>query len=206
MNTHLLESLVIHPDSAREDAPLKHFRVEVDAERMAWITFDMAGSPVNVWNLTTLREFNHCLDVVAHNAGIRGLIIRSAKERVFIAGADLKAMRIAPARKLEELIDLGQSTFNRLASMKMPKLALIHGACVGGGLELALACDARIASDSDHTRLGLPETQIGLIPAWGGSTRLPKLLGLPKALDLILTGKLLKACEAKRAGLVSAVG
>ena len=182
MNTHLLESLVIHPDSAREDAPLKHFRVEVDAERMAWITFDMAGSPVNVWNLTTLREFNHCLDVVAHNAGIRGLIIRSAKERVFIAGADLKAMRIAPARKLEELIDLGQSTFNRLASMKMPKLALIHGACVGGGLELALACDARIASDSDHTRLGLPETQIGLIPAWGGVTRTlirSSLRGLP---------------------------
>jgi 3-hydroxyacyl-CoA dehydrogenase / enoyl-CoA hydratase / 3-hydroxybutyryl-CoA epimerase len=205
MKTHLLESLVIHPESAQADAPLKHFRVEKDAENHAWITFDMAGSPVNVWNNATLREFNRCLDHVAHDSGIRALFIRSAKERVFIAGADLKALRSASARKLEELIDLGQATFTRLAALKVPKIALIHGACVGGGLELALACDARVASDSDHTRLGLPETQIGLIPAWGGSTRLPKLLGLPKAMDLILTGKLLKPGEAKRVGLVNAV-
>lgn len=204
MKTHLLESLVIHPAS-HDESPLKHFRVEVDAELRAWITFDMAGSSANVWNDTTLREFNRCLDHVAHHAGVRALIIRSAKERVFIAGADLKSLRSGSTRKLEHLIDLGQSTFNRLAALPMPKIALIHGACVGGGLELALACDVRIASDSEHTRLGLPETQIGLIPAWGGSTRLPKLLGLPKALDLIITGKLLKPSEAKRVGLVSAV-
>jgi 3-hydroxyacyl-CoA dehydrogenase/enoyl-CoA hydratase/3-hydroxybutyryl-CoA epimerase len=204
MKTHLLESLVIHPAS-HDESPLKHFRVEVDAHQRAWITFDMAGSSANVWNDTTLREFNRCLDHVAHHAGVRALIIRSAKERVFIAGADLKSLRSGSTRKLEHLIDLGQSTFNRLASLPMPKIALIHGACVGGGLELALACDVRIASDSEHTRLGLPETQIGLIPAWGGSTRLPKLLGLPKALDLIITGKLLKPSEAKRVGLVAAV-
>jgi 3-hydroxyacyl-CoA dehydrogenase/enoyl-CoA hydratase/3-hydroxybutyryl-CoA epimerase len=204
MKTHLLESLVIHPAS-HDESPLKHFRVEVDAEHRAWITFDMAGSSANVWNDTTLREFNRCLDHVAHHSGVRVLIIRSAKERVFIAGADLKSLRSGSTTKLEHLIDLGQSTFNRLAALPMPKIALIHGACVGGGLELALACDVRIASDSEHTRLGLPETQIGLIPAWGGSTRLPKLLGLPKALDLIITGKLLKPSEAKRVGLVSAV-
>lgn len=204
MKTHLLESLVIHPAS-HDESPLKHFRVEVDAEHRAWITFDMAGSSANVWNDTTLREFNRCLDHVVHHVGIRALIIRSAKERVFIAGADLKSLRSGSTKKLEHLIDLGQSTFNRLASLPIPKIALIHGACVGGGLELALACDVRIASDSEHTRLGLPETQIGLIPAWGGSTRLPKLLGLPKALDLIITGKLLKPSEAKRVGLVSAV-
>lgn len=204
MKTHLLESLVIHPAS-HDESPLKHFRVEVDAEHRAWIIFDMAGSSANVWNDTTLREFNRCLDHVAHHAGVRELIIRSAKERVFIAGADLKSLRSGSTKKLEHLIDLGQSTFNRLAAFPVPKIALIHGACVGGGLELALACDVRIASDSEHTRLGLPETQIGLIPAWGGSTRLPKLIGLPKALDLILTGKLLKPSEAKRVGLVSAV-
>lgn len=204
MKTHLLESLVIHPAS-HDESPLKHFRVEVDAEHRAWITFDMTGSSANVWNDTTLREFNRCLDHVAHHAGVRALIIRSAKDRVFIAGADLKSLRSGSTTKLEHLIDLGQSTFNRLAALPMPKIALIHGACVGGGLELALACDVRITSDSEHTRLGLPETQIGLIPAWGGSTRLPKLLGLPKALDLIITGKLLKPSEAKRVGLVSAV-
>ncbi len=204
MKTHLLESLVIHPAS-HDESSLKHFRVEVDAEHRAWITFDMAGSSANVWNDTTLREFNRCLDHVAHHSGVRVLIIRSAKERVFIAGADLKSLRSGSTMKLEHLIDLGQSTFNRLAALPMRKIALIHGACVGGGLELALACDVRIASDCEHTRLGLPETQIGLIPAWGGSTRLPKLLGLPKALDLIITGKLLKSTEAKRVGLVSAV-
>ncbi len=188
MKTHLLESLVIHPAS-HDESLLKHFRIELDTEHRAWITFDMAGSAANVWNDTTLREFNSVLDLVMHQAGVRALIIRSAKERVFIAGADLKALRYATTKNLEELIELGQATFNRLASLPMTKIALIHGACVGGGLELALACDLRIASDSEHTRLGLPETQIGLIPAWGGSTRLPKLLGLPKALDLIITGK-----------------
>ena len=98
MKTHLLESLVIHP-AYHDESPLKHVRVEVDAERRAWITFDMAGSSANVWNDTTLREFNRCLDPVAHHAGVRALLIRSATERVFIAGADLKSLRSGSTRK-----------------------------------------------------------------------------------------------------------
>ncbi len=205
MKTHLFESLILHPEASGLEMSLKHFHVEFDAERRAWITFDMAGSAANVWNEITLREFNRALDRVAHEAGVRALILRSAKERVFIAGADLKAVRHATVKKLEELIDLGQATFNRLAALPFPKVALIHGACVGGGLELALACDVRIVTDSEHTRLGLPETQIGLIPAWGGSTRLPKLIGLAKALELIVTGRLLKPSQAKRIGLIQDV-
>lgn len=205
MKTHLLDSLVIHPANPAAEAPLKHFRLEFDEHHRAWITFDMAGGAANVWNEGTFREFNRCLDEITHHHGVSALFILSAKERVFIAGADLKSVRQATAKKLEGLIDLGQATFNRLAAMKMPKVALIHGACVGGGLELALACDVRLASDSGHTRLGLPETQMGLIPAWGGSTRLPKLLGLSKALELIVSGRLLKPEEALKAGLVSAV-
>lgn len=205
MKSQLIESLVISPEAAHADATLKHFRLEVDAEQRAWITFDMAGSAANVWNETTLREFNQCLDAVMHHHGVRALFILSAKERVFIAGADLKALRHATAAKLEALIDLGQATFNRLAALSFPKVALIHGACVGGGLELALACDARVVSDADCTRLGLPETQIGLIPAWGGSTRLPQMLGLTRALDLIVSGRLLKPTQALKLGLVQAV-
>lgn len=205
MKTTLLESLVIATETTAADVNMKHFRVEFDSAHRAWITFDMAGSSANVWNENTLREFNLALDLVAHEKAATAVVIRSAKDRVFIAGADLKALRDASARKLGELIDLGQATFNRLSALPLPKIALIHGACVGGGLELALACDLRLVSDADCTRLGLPETQIGLIPAWGGSTRLPKLLGLPKALDLIITGKLLKPAAAVRAGLAHAV-
>lgn len=213
MNTHLLDTLTGEKDAfvprpptvANRMQSLTHFRIEADAGGIVWITFDMAGSTANVWNESTLREFDICLEAVSRDGSAKALIIRSGKDKIFIAGADLKAVRNAPVRRVETLIELGQRVFNRLASLPMPKVALIHGACLGGGLELTLACDARIASDSEQTRLGLPETQIGLIPAWGGSTRLPRLLGLPTALELIVTGKLLKPSAAKRLGLVDLV-
>lgn len=213
MKPHLLETLITDKESFIPHPPralpplemVKHFRLEVDAENIAWLTFDTPNSAANVWNEQTLREFNLCLDLISENAALKTLVIRSAKDKITIAGADLKAVRHATVRKLEGLIDLGQKTFNRLADMPLRKIALIHGACLGGGLEMTLACDLRIASDSEHTSLGLPETQIGLIPAWGGSTRLPQILGLPTALDLILTGKQLKARHAKKLGLVEAV-
>ena len=110
------------------------------------------------------------------------MLIRSAKPSIFNAGADLKVLSTAQGDELKSLIELGQNTFNHLADLKIPTVAAIHGACVGGGLELALACDWRIASDSKKTKIGLPETQLGILPAWGGSTRLPKLVGLPTAL------------------------
>lgn len=181
------------------------FRMETDQQGIAWLTFDMPGSSANVWNDATLREFGACLEVIAHDPGIRGLVIRSAKDKITIAGADLKAVRSLSVKRLESLIDLGQSVFNRLEALEIPKVMLIHGACVGGGFETALACDLRIASDSSATRIGLPETQMGLVPAWGGSTRLPRLIGLPAALDSIVSGKLHKPSTAKRLGLVDAV-
>ncbi|HYF36368.1 MAG TPA: 3-hydroxyacyl-CoA dehydrogenase NAD-binding domain-containing protein [Prosthecobacter sp.] len=185
--------------------PPSNFRLEVDADGIAWLTFDTAGSAANVWNEGTLLEFAGCLDQVAHHADVRALVIRSAKDKIMIAGADLKAVRSLSVKRLEALIDLGQSVFNRLEAMPIPKIALIHGACVGGGFETALACDVRIASNSPFTKIGLPETQMGLVPAWGGSTRLPRLLGLAAALECIVTGKLMKPSSAKRIGLVDAV-
>src|SRR5690606_22572903 len=114
----------------------------------------------------------------------------SAKPGVFIAGADLETLRDAVngggKDDLSTLVERGQALFSRIAALGIPTVAAIHGACVGGGLELALACDRRLASDDKVTRLGLPETLLGILPAWGGSTRLPRLIGLPRALDLIL--------------------
>ncbi len=173
---HVLEDIIHgHP------MPPKHFRLDVDFDGIAWITFDSPKSSVNVWNEETLREFNHLLETIEHDTRVKTLVLRSAKDRIFIAGADIKAIR------------------------NMQHVAMIHGACMGGGFEVTLACDWRIASDHDSTKIGLPETQLGILPAWGGSTRLSRLIGVRKALDLITTGKLLNATAAKRAGLVSHV-
>lgn len=209
MKTHLLEAIEpLHapaPAAAPSAKSASCFRLETDSDGIAWLTFDTPGSAANVWNESTLREFSACLDAVAHDSKNRALVIRSGKDKIMVAGADLKAMRSLSVKRLEAFIDLGQSVFNRLASMPVPKIALIHGACVGGGFEMALACDVRLASDSPFTRIGLPETQLGLIPAWGGSTRLPRLIGLPAALASIVTGKLYKPSAAKRLGLVDGV-
>lgn len=213
MKTHLLENLGAEedvfvpkpPTPAARVQSLSHFRMSMDEKGTAWITFDMQGSSANVWNETTLREFDLCLEAISRDSSVKALVLRSGKDKIFIAGADLKAVRSAPVRRVETLIELGQRVFNHLAGLQIPKVALIHGACLGGGLEVTLACDYRIASDAEMTRLGLPETQIGLIPAWGGSTRLPRLLGLPAALDLIVTGRMLKPTSARRAGLVDRV-
>ncbi|OYW74568.1 MAG: hypothetical protein B7Z37_17055 [Verrucomicrobia bacterium 12-59-8] len=197
---HVLEDIIHgHP------MPPKHFRLDVDHDGIAWITFDTPKSSANVWNEETLREFNHLLETIEHDTRVKALVLRSAKERIFIAGADIKAIRSMQHVRVNDLIWLGQAVFDRLARLRIPKVAAINGACMGGGFEATLACDWRIASDHDSTKIGLPETQLGILPAWGGSTRLSRLVGVRKALDLITTGKLLNANAAKRAGLVSHV-
>jgi len=210
-----MNALVLDPTQAPDQDRVPHlhkalhtpaaFKLEVDLQGIAWLTFDQPGSSVNVLNEDTLRELDDHLDALELDPTIHALVIRSAKEKVFVAGADLKAIRNLPPSGVRAMIELGQAVFSRLAALPIPKVAAIHGACVGGGFELALACNARVASDDDATRIGLPETQLGLIPAWGGSTRLPRLIGLPKALDLILSGKLVKASQALRIGMVDRV-
>lgn len=181
------------------------FTLLVDAGNIAWLTFDMPGTSVNIFNEGTFRDLNDSLASVEGNTSIKALVIRSAKEKVFIAGADLKSIRALPPDKVDGLLTLGQTTFNRLAALPILKVAMIRGACVGGGYELALACDMRVAADDSATRIGLPETQLGLIPGWGGSTRLPRLIGLPKALEMILAGKIVKADKALKLGMVDEV-
>jgi 3-hydroxyacyl-CoA dehydrogenase / enoyl-CoA hydratase / 3-hydroxybutyryl-CoA epimerase len=167
------------------------------------LTFDRPGSSANIFDRDTLEELETVLTELEHGTDVRGLVITSAKPKIFIAGADLNAFGSEPdAAALGAIVDLGHRVFARLNALRIPSVAGIHGACLGGGLELALACDWRVASMEKATKLGLPETQLGILPAWGGSTRLPKLIGLPNALGLILTGKQVVAAQALKLGLV----
>ena len=156
--------------------------------------------------LATLDELSEHLDAVEKDASLRGLIIASAKKSIFVAGADLKTLlHAAKTDEMREFIEPGQQVFNRLADLKIPTVAAIHGASAGGGYEVAVACDYRVASDAPATRIGLPETGLGLLPAWGGCTRLTRLVGAEKAAEVILKGKLYSAQEALKVGLVDEI-
>ncbi len=180
---------------------LRHFSVARDRDGIAWLTFDRADATTNTLSTEGLTEFGVVLDQLVADPP-RGLVIRSGKENGFIAGADVAEFGdIRDARAAEALVRRGSETFDRLSKMPFPTLALIRGFCLGGGLELALACRYRIVVDEPSTRLGLPEVMLGIVPGWGGIRRLPRLTGAPAALDLLLTGKTIDARKAKRLGV-----
>ena len=167
------------------------------------LTFDRPGSSANIFDRRALTELGEEIDAIANDSKIKGLVLNSAKRSIFIAGADIKAMsENASPEDIGKLVELGQAVMNRLAALQIPTAAAIHGAAVGGGYELCLACDYRVASTDKATKIGLPETLLGILPAWGGSTRLPRLIGLPKALDIILAGKTVAAKPALKRGMV----
>src|SRR5262252_7441902 len=180
-------------------------RREVD-NGICLLTFDRPESGANIFDAATMADLEQQLDAIESDDSLEGVIILSAKKSIFIAGADLKTLlRQAQTGEMRGFIAEGQRTFNRLAALKIPTCAAIHGACAGGGYEVTLACDWRVASDEPATRIGLPETTLGLIPAWGGSTRLPRLIGEENASEVILKGKLYSASEALKLGLVDEV-
>ena len=173
---------------------------------IAVLTFDRPESSANIFDQATFDELNEHLNVLTGDSSVRGLIIRSAKPKIFIAGADLNGFtKDLTAEKLAFLVEQGQKTFDRLAALPIPTVAAIHGVALGGGFEVALACDYRIASLDSATKVGLPETMLGILPAWGGSTRLPRLVGLPTALDAILSGKQYAAKAAKKLGMIDEI-
>src|SRR5438270_5113966 len=179
---------------------------EIGKDGICILTFDRPESAANIFDAPTLKELNEHVDAIESDPEIRGLIITSAKKSIFIAGAELKTLlKQAQGGKLRQFIQEGQRIFNRLAALKIPTCAAVHGACAGGGYELTLTCDYRIASDDPATRIGLPETTLGLIPAWGGCTRLPRLIGAEKAAEVILNGKLYSEQEALKLGLVDEI-
>ena len=181
-------------------------RREIGDDRVCVLTFDRPESGANIFDTATMSELGEHVDAIERDNSLRGLIITSAKKSIFIAGADLKTLlKQAQTGELRDFIAEGQRVFNRIAALKIPSVAAIHGACAGGGYEITLACDWRVASDDPATRIGLPETTLGLIPAWGGSTRLPRLIGEDDAAEVILKGKLYSASEALKTGLVEEV-
>src|SRR5437764_5851138 len=181
-------------------------RSEIDDDHICLLTFDRPDSGANIFDAATLDELSEHLDALENDSSLRGLIITSAKKSIFVAGADLKTLlQAAKTGEMRGFIERGQQVFNRLTDLKIPTVAAIHGASAGGGYEVALACDYRVASNDPATRIGLPETSLGLLPAWGGCTRLPRLIGAEKAAEVILKGKLYFAQEALKLGLVDEI-
>ena len=181
---------------------LMHWSLDTDTDGLAWLTLDKHDASTNVLSEDVLDQFVAYLERLERTPP-RGLVIRSAKPNGFIAGADVRAFTpIASREQALALIQRGQCAFDRLEALPFPTLALIHGFCLGGGLELALACRYRIARDDDGTRLGLPEVRLGIHPGFGGSVRAVRLLGGLKALDLMLSGRTISARQARRLGLV----
>lgn len=167
------------------------------------ITMDVPGERMNTLRASFVDDIQALLADIKGNASIKGLVLRSGKPDSFIAGADINMLAACTtAEQAEALSKAGQDIFNQLAALEIPLIAAIHGPCLGGGLELALACHGRVCSDHEKTRLGLPEVQLGLLPGSGGTQRLPKLVGLTTSLDMMLAGKQLRAKQALKVGLV----
>ncbi len=180
------------------------FRSEMRGH-VAVLTFDLPGEPVNTLSPGVGAEFEEELQRLGEEAGVKAVVFTSGKED-FVGGADVKWLgSLHTAADGEKASREGQQGFDRLASFPKPVVAAIHGACLGGGLEWALACHGRVASDAPRTQLGVPEVQLGLLPGAGGTQRLPRLIGVQAALDLILTGKALRASKARKLGLVDEV-
>ena len=170
---------------------------------IAVVTFDLPGEPVNKLSDAVKVEFEALLIRLRDDAAIRAAVLISGKPDSFIAGADIEEFTALTTETAAERLSFeGQEMVSRVETLAKPVVAAIHGACLGGGLELALACHYRVATDHPKTQLGLPEVQLGLIPGAGGCQRLPRLIGARAALDLILTGKSERGAKALRLGLV----
>lgn len=183
------------------------FKLAIDEQNIAWLSIDVPGEKMNTLQAAFAEEMEAIfVQLAEHKSSLKGLILHSLKPDNFVAGADVRMLdACTSAKEAQALAEKGQQMFQQLADLPYPVVAAIHGPCLGGGLELALACDYRVCTDSDKTRLGLPEVQLGLLPGSGGTQRLPRLIGLLPSLDMILTGKQLRAKKAKKLGVVDQV-
>lgn len=169
---------------------------------VAVLEFDLVGEKANKLNTPVMVRLKECLIELA-KSNYKAVIIRSAKPKIFIAGADIDEIKVMNTQEqFEKAVAQGQEIFNMLEDLPMPTIAAIHGACAGGGCELVMACDYRLASEASETRIGLPETKLGIIPGFGGCIRMPRIIGLQAALDIILGGKLVNAKKAEKLGLI----
>lgn len=160
----------------------KHWKMKTDQDRILWLTMDRQDAAVNSLNREVFDEFDRVLSDITEQNPV-AVIIVSGKKKGFIAGADIT--QFTALKTSEEAFDLirqAQIVLDKLEALSMPTIAMISGFCLGGGLEVALACNYRVAEDNDATRIGLPEAKLGIHPGWGGTVRLPKLIGAPQAM------------------------
>ncbi|MEB2186742.1 3-hydroxyacyl-CoA dehydrogenase NAD-binding domain-containing protein [Xanthomonas campestris pv. campestris] len=182
-----------------------HWQADLREDGVLVLSLDRQGAAVNAFSQDVLLELGDVIERLALDPP-KGVVLRSAKANGFIAGADLKEFQEFDRRgTVNDAIRRGQQVFQKLAELPCPTVAAIHGFCMGGGTEIALACRYRVASDDGSTRIGLPETKLGIFPGWGGSARLPRLIGAPAAMDLMLTGRTVSAKAARAMGLVDKI-
>ncbi|HVU42344.1 MAG TPA: 3-hydroxyacyl-CoA dehydrogenase NAD-binding domain-containing protein, partial [Xanthobacteraceae bacterium] len=190
-------------EAPQESSPFAHWRMRTDADGIVWLLLDKKDSSANTLSSEVLAEFDTILQTLETNPP-RGIVIRSAKRSGFIAGADITQLRgVKDVAEIEALITRGHAVLDRLDRLRTVTVAVIHGYCLGGGLELALACDYRIAIDD--ASFGFPEVLLGLHPGLGGTVRLPRLINPTQAMTMMLTGRSERARRARRLGLVDAV-
>ena len=191
---------------ATHEMDYRFLRVDVGADGVALVTLDAPGEAVNTINDDLGAEMRRLWPELQRDGQVKAIVFLSGKKDNFVAGAKIEMLQqVRSAREATDLAHAGQLMFDELAASKKPVIAAIDGAALGGGLELALACHYRIATANPKTALGLPETMLGLIPGAGGTQRLPRLVGAQQGLELILTGKQLKAKKAQKIGLVDEV-
>lgn len=182
-----------------------HWRTESRPEGVVVLWLDRQDASVNAFSQDVLIELGDIIERLAIDPP-KGVVVASAKASGFIAGADLKEFQEFDRRgTVNDAIRRGQMVFQKLSELPCPTVAAIHGFCMGGGTEISLACRYRVASNDASTRIGLPETKLGIFPGWGGSARLPRLIGAPAAMDLMLTGRTVSASAARGLGLVDKV-
>lgn len=180
----------------------QHWRYEQDENQIAWVTLDRADEKTNTLSRAVVSELAQVVDRIESQQP-RGVVLQSGKKSGFIFGADINEfLTLKTEDDAFQLIFTTQELLNRWESLSMPTVALISGMCLGGGLEVALACRYRVANTEDETLLGLPEVRLGIQPGWGGTVRLPRLIGIAAAMPLILTGQMLDPKRAKRLGFV----
>lgn len=183
-----------------------NLKFTIEKNGIAHLVFDLPNEKVNKLSAPVLLELEKAVNVIEGNKAIRVLLITSEKKDIFIAGADINEIKeIRDQKDAYEKVARGQNILNRLAEIKIPTIAVINGACLGGGLELALACKYRVAVVNKKTVLGLPEVNLGIIPGFGGTQRLPRLIGLKESLKIILSGKAVDVSKAAKIGLVDEV-
>ena len=183
----------------------RHWKITRDEDGILRLQIDRADASINTLSAEVIEEIDGVLDEILRDPP-RGLILCSAKSNGFIAGADVKDFAaIADAREAQAQVERAHYIFDRIEHLPFPAVCLIHGFCLGGGLELALACHSIIAVDAPETQLGLPEVNLGIHPGFGGTARLIRRIGPLRALDMMLSGRSLNARRALRIGLADAI-